>query len=172
MDENEVISEGRALTTVLASVEGEATRDAAIRCTEDYRTRFTRANTAEGAAIDVSLNLICGKPLQEEVSYSSTATTQEDFIFETLVELWIKWATKNTTAYDRMTLSSLDFSIKGSRLHLMVLQKWAEALTMLISGDSVEAQRKYRHATRLAGEYGTPSNPTIQWTYAAMVFTR
>jgi hypothetical protein len=37
-------------------------------------------------------------------------------------------------------------------------------------GDEVEARRFFRRAVTLGGVYGTPSNPLIQWTYAASFF--
>lgn len=57
-----------------------------------------------------------------------------------------------------------------SAFNRMALSLWLQAIDRLQAGDLLEGRRFFRRATTLSGHYGTVSNPTIQWTYAASFF--
>jgi hypothetical protein len=59
-----------------------------------------------------------------------------------------------------------------STFDVMALTRWLTAVENLTRGNVETSRRYFRRATVLGGEYGTASNPVIQWTYAASFFPR
>lgn len=172
MDEAEIIAEGEALTTALGVIEGHHCPVEARSVVATYRRKFTNRGDAESYAIDTATQKICGQPLDNFPQFvPSTRGTEEDTLFEGLSYLWICWACQRNVEEGLDRLTHLEIVTgKNSLLNLMALHHWKGAIFALIEEDLVEARRLYRRATQLGSEYGTPSNPTIQWTYAASFF--
>jgi len=53
---------------------------------------------------------------------------------------------------------------------MTALAYWEKAITMAITSDFEEAERYFDRATEVGSQYGTRSNPSICWSYAATFF--
>lgn len=80
----------------------------------------------------------------------------------------MQWA----CGFDLDLARTAELESQRSELNRMALSLWLQAIDLLQAGDYLEGRRFFRRATTLSGHYGTVSNPTIQWTYAASFFPR
>lgn len=81
---------------------------------------------------------------------------------------WMRWA----CGFELDLARCAELESQRSELNRMALSLWLQAIDRLQAGDYLEGRRFFRRATTLSGHYGTVSNPTIQWTYAASFFPR
>lgn len=172
---SKVIAEGNALTRALAVVEDGGSTVAARRLCKIYLLQHA-VDGLESWAIDCALRRIC---MIEPADYSIPHLDTDDVdscLFQLGVRVWTQWAREEIVSdgvnelrrWDATRCHSLD--LVRSTLDVMALTRWVIAVENLARGD-VEASRRYfRRAAILGGEYGTTSNPVIQWTYAASFF--
>jgi hypothetical protein len=78
---------------------------------------------------------------------------------------WMQWACGVWISFEGSVQR-----YQPSALNRMAISQWLHAIDHLQMGNPVEGQRFFRRAVTLGGLYGTVSNPTIQWTYAASFF--
>ncbi len=170
MDEvDKVIAEGRALTRSLAVIEAGASIDEARLSCLTYLEQHT-ADNVENIAIDCALRKICGlTPTTYRDTHPVVLTSGEEVLLHEGVIRWLEWATgvrpSLLVVEPRVTLTT-------SVMNRMALTQWIEGVDHLRRGNESEARRYFRRAVTFGGIYGTPSNPMIQWTYAASFFPR
>ena len=167
MDEvHRIIAEGRALTRSLAVIEvGASPTEARLFCSSYLQTH--EVGTIESVLIDGALRRICGLHRR---SYGPTpfesSDTRADVLFREGAIGWMQWALD----VEVPLLVALSEERRRSELDRMALTQWLEAVEQLRRGNTTEGRRFFRRAVKLGGLYGTPSNPVIQWTYAASFF--
>lgn len=174
VNEAQVIAENRALMAALAIVENPMSPQEVPEAVIAFREDYPRDPSIEGALIDVSLWVICGRPgVANPPSHTTIRDrTLEDGVFQDLAEVWMSWAIQGSlSAEQQARLSQLSIEVsKGSTLHRMALLQWKLAIEALLKKDVREVRKRFRRALRIGSEYGTPSNPVIHWTYAASLF--
>lgn len=163
---HKIIAEGHALTRSLAVIEvGACPTEARAFCTS-YLQRH-EARTVEDVVIDGALRRICGLRRREyDPAPFETSDTLADLIFQEGAVRWMQWACD----VDLPVLTELSEEPRRSELNRMALTHWFEGIEQLSRGNTTEGRRYFRRAATLGGLYGTPSNPVIQWTYAASFF--
>lgn len=123
-------------------------------------------STVEDLLIDVALRKICGLEIRD---YNPAALEVDEAIadhaFHEGAARWTQWACGVWLSFDESTHVS-----QRSELNRMAISQWLQAIRHLQTGNPVEGRRYFRRAVTLGGLYGTVSNPTIQWTYAASFF--
>jgi hypothetical protein len=123
-------------------------------------------STVEDLIIDAALRKICGLPTGE---YNQTPLEIDeatcDHAFHEGAAYWMQWACGICLSFDGTAHVS-----HRSELNRMAVSQWLQAIAHLQAGNPVEGRRFFRRAVTLGGLYGTVSNPTIQWTYAASFF--
>ncbi len=170
MDEAQIIAEGKALNAALAVVENQGDRQKAIDLVRIYREKFTRSSNIEGATIDLALWVICGTEPLKTPTYPQFITKENDR-FTQLAQVWMTWVRGLVDDELKEVIPRLeDHGQKGEIFNKMVLEEWMTALEALFSHNIEESRKRFRRAMRLGWEYGTPSNPIVQWTYAASFF--
>lgn len=124
--------------------------------------------TVEGLLIDAALRKICGMHRREYNPTALEADDTDDHVFHEGAAGWMQWACGVGVSFDAPPAGRSHHS----ELNRMALSQWLQAIGHLQTGNPIEAQRVFRRAITLGGLYGTVSNPTIQWTYAASFFPR
>jgi hypothetical protein len=165
---DKVMAEGRALTRSLAVIEtGASIADARLSCLVCLEQHV--ANSVETIAIDCALRKICGlaSTTYKDAHLSEAPTSLEEFLLHEGVVRWLEWATNEPST---LMLVEPQGTRSVSVLDRMALTQWIEGVEHLRRGNETEAQRYFRRAVTLGRSYGTPSNPVIQWTYAASFF--
>jgi hypothetical protein len=172
VDEAQVIAEDKALSAALAVIDERGDYQIALAAVQRYRDIYAPTNDVEGVIIDTALRVICeGRP----AAYPHLGPAQT--ITEWVAFAWIAWACGK--ADERLEAEIEGFLMappvegpkpRGGYLHRMALQQCLSAVQALLTNDYVEAQRRFRRAIKFGTEYGTSSNPVIQWTYAASFF--
>jgi len=164
---DKVIAEGHALTSALAVLEDRASVDSARRACALYLERHD-VDSVEGLAIDCALRRICGlpPPTYTSIQLVEVPASFEDVLLQEGVIRWLEWAGVEHSLIEGAARETRS----ASALNRMALAQWLEAVDRLRRGDEAEARRFFRRAVTLGGAYGTPSNPLIQWTYAASFF--
>lgn len=164
---DKVIAEGHALTRALAVTEAGASIDEARRACRAYLENH-HVDSVEALAIDCALRRICGLPphTYTATQFPEVPSSLEDVLLNEGIIRWLEWAycapptVANNPGEARTT----------SILNRMALTQWLAAVDHLGRGREEDARRLFRRAVALGGLYGTPSNPVIQWTYAASFF--
>lgn len=164
---DKVIAEANALTRALAVVEADAPIEPAHRACSQYLERH-EIDSVEALVIDCALRKICGLP---SPTYTSTQLledplTLEEVLLQEGVIRWLDWAGAVHALHDFDPVDPQG----TSALDRIALTQWLEAVEHLCQGNPDDARRYFRRAVTLGGLYGTPSNPVIQWTYAASFF--
>lgn len=169
---DKLIAEGNALTRSLAIVEDGGETTEARRLCQIYLLVHS-VDTLEDCTIDCALRKICRL---EPVAYSIPPQEINEALGAQLFRLgactWMQWARGDSPvgmlAPDERRMHPTE--VVHSALDVMALTAWVEAVENLQNGDLSTGRRYFRRATVLGGEYGTVSNPVIQWTYAASFF--
>lgn len=172
-NETQTIAESRALMAALSAIEGTIPKHEALAVVRAFREDFSRDPNIEGAVIDTSLWVICGKAESFEApEVTLKDRSLGDELFLGLAEIWITWAITGVHPGSLRWLNQLKLNEepRGSILHSMALQEWQLAIEALHEKNTEEARKRYKRALKLGAEYGTPSNPAIHWTYAATFF--
>ena len=166
---DKVIAEGHALTRALAVIEVAAPIDEARRACSLFLERHD-VDSAEALAIDCALRRICGlrAPTYTTPQFPEVPSSLEEVLLHEGITRWLDWA---GAEHPLRGITSGD-ARSTSVLNRMAITQWIEAVDNLRHGSQQEARRYFRRAVTLGGLYGTPSNPVIQWTYAASFFPR
>jgi hypothetical protein len=162
-----IIAEGHALTRALAVTEAGGSIEEARRACMAYLENH-HVDSVEALVIDCALRRICALPL---VAHTSTqlpeiASSLEGVLLHEGIIRWLDWVDSAHLDVGVNTGESRTTSV----LNRMALTQWLAAVDHLSRGGHDEARRLFRRAVTLGGHYGTPSNPIIQWTYAASFF--
>ncbi len=150
----------------------------ALRLVQACLTKSPAPTTVEDRIIQSAMSLI----LSQEVKlpeFHPTAEPPEQQLFEIVAHAWMIWAAGEPSSETLADLSlafadlaQLAPSMKGGALHLMALQPWRLAVEALLREDNSEAVRQFHRSSELGSQFGTETNPAIQWTYAASFFPR
>jgi hypothetical protein len=168
MDEvGKIIAEGNALTRSLAVIETGASPTEARHFCSSYLEQHD-IDGLEALIIDGALRKICGlRRVKYVIPCIEPSNCLEELLFREGCARWMQWACN--VVIPRLEMRSLETRCT-SELNRMALTNWLEGVDQLRRGNVTEGRRYFRRATTLGGLYGTPSNPTIQWTYAASFF--
>lgn len=164
---DKVIAEGHALTRALAVTEAGGSIEEARRACTAYLENH-HVDSVEALAIDCALRRICGLrlPTYTATQFPEAPSSLEDVLLHEGIIRWLDWA----YAAHPIVGTNPGESRTSSVLNRMALTQWLSAVDHLSRGGHDEARRFFRRAVVLGGHYGTPSNPIIQWTYAASFF--
>jgi hypothetical protein len=164
---DKVIAEAHALTRALAVIEARAPIEDARRACALYLERHD-IDSVEALAIDCSLRRICGlsPPAYTATQFLEVPSNLEEVLLQEGVLRWLTWAGSALPIVGTHTIEPHSASV----LNRMALTPWIEAVDQLRRGHEDDARRLFRRAVTFGGHYGTPSNPVIQWTYAASFF--
>ncbi len=172
---SKVIAEGNALTRALAVVEDGGSTAVARRLCEIYLVQHD-VDDLESYAIDCALRKICSvDPTDYSIPHAGTDDV-DGCLFELGVRAWTQWAREKMIGEGLNELPRCDatrclsLDLVRSTFDVMALTRWVTAVENLTLGDVETSRRYFRRAAILGGEYGTASNPVIQWTYAASFF--
>jgi hypothetical protein len=171
-----LIAEGHALTRALAVIEDGASVDEARRCCSSYFDHHV-TDSLENCVIDCALRKICRLPATTySIPHVDDLEDVGAYLFQSGAHSWMEWARVGMTTDLPDGLRPLgaaahhSLEAVRSALDVMALTNWVAAVDNLRRGDLQAGRRYFRRATVLGGEYGTVSNPVIQWTYAASFF--
>lgn len=175
----EIQMAARALQSALSVVEGQGNPAEAKEFTKAYQQEYKQPKTPEGYAIAMAIRRVCGQPVKLD-SPGDFANPPEGSWMDRATGMacisWTHWALENgNTEAGLYTIKQLRSDIEASVgvIEGMVLQCWADAIEALYREEPVSESRKlYQRATILGSQYGTKSNPVIQWTYAATFFPK
>lgn len=171
-------SEIHALVQALAVLRGEAD-PLTVRLLVQNLPSFPTAQSFEEMTIARAISKICEAEPKAVPRFPSTPAPDlwEDRLFEGICRAWMLWASETGGGLQILEVLQTERSTSrskysgGSSLNLMTLYQWISAVTALIQEDP-GAYEAFQKAGTLGSEYGTASNPTIQWTLAASFFPR
>jgi len=169
----QLMAQSEALSTALAHTERGADRNEALCLVRRALERGTFL-TVEELTIRSAMRLILGQATLtggESYRFYAAVRPPSRHFFETVARAWMIWAEKGPASEALAELHQLeDPSPKEGALHLMALFPWKLATEALLEEDPAEAKRQFLRSTELGSQFGTETNPVIQWAYAASFF--
>lgn len=164
-----------ALHAVLRTVDQGVDEQEALRLTSLAFEAQRASKTLETQLVLGSMARILGKPF-EATSQEPSKRPWERYVFESLAQAWIYWAANPTSKTPLEIVSRLrserDNRKKGynGAVHLHALYFWADAVEALAKKDAKEARRLWQRSIEVGSSFGTASNASILWSYAATYF--
>lgn len=167
-DVAKILAEGNALTEALTVVEEGCGMERALELCLAY-LNVHEVVDHESKLVDCALRKICGLPLETYTSTPKGTSEDTSTAFEVTSTAWMTWAREGfiEVPLDVAGMGGMEDPRRGGGFDVLAISQWAEAIQALSTGSLLEARRLFRRATHLGSEYATPSNPAIQWSYAA-----
>jgi len=127
-------------------------------------------STTEGLVTVVSLAYCLGE-LRKDLAFTppSQEGTWVQRTFENLASGWMRWL----TAQDKGVLKTIALmhpeggDEDDGAVETLSLNFWARAIELVVQEEREQAKRFFERATEVGSQFGTRSNLTICWTYAA-----
>jgi hypothetical protein len=160
-------AESKALTAALSCVEGDGDRKAAV---DLVRQVFHRMSTddLEDWVIKVAMCRILGEPWTGIAPVKVVQGADWQF-FEIVARSWVSWVHGDINVARELLDHSRELPRKQS-VHGIALGFWQHAIEALVERESAKARKLFRRAAEFGAQYGTESNPPVQWSYAASFF--
>lgn len=165
-----ILAESRALSAALASIHGAGSQeDASILVASVLDVQKEPSDTSE-LTTRAAMSFILGRQV-EPPNFKPLDKPHDRHVFESVSKGWITWASQGDLDGTLKELRSLSVRLSGkSYLHLMALNPWKSAVEALLERNPAESWKQFRRASELGAQFGTESNPVIQWTFAASFF--
>lgn len=90
--------------------------------------------------------------------------------FEALAVGWMRWLSSGDDSVMQCIAGMHEGEEGSSEAEMLSLSFWAQAIEQLIHGHGEEAKMFFERATEVGSQFGTSTNPTICWAYAASFF--
>jgi hypothetical protein len=165
-----ILAESRALTAALESLQGRRGMGEVLSLVGPALDAREDSSDVEDTATCAAMGFITGRPVSRP-SFRPAKRPDDRHIFETVAKSWILWASRSDPEEALNALQALRIpSGKVSALHLMALSPWKGAVEALLKKDASEARRLFLRASELGSQFGTESNPVVQWSFAASFF--
>jgi len=174
--------EGEDVTSILAEMEAlQAVFDADFRKGPMDRAQAlvrqalevrTPPTTTEGRLTVVALSHCLGTP-RRDLALVRPKKSRKWFrkTFDSLATGWMRWLTMGDMAVLGTIAKMHEGSEDDGAVETLSLNFWAQAIELLAQGDREGAKRFFERATEVGAQFGTSTNPTICWTYAASYFS-
>lgn len=157
-----LMSESRAVVMACEAIEG---RENPLRVKQFIQGLLgDRPPTTEDQVAWYAMTRIAG-------GATPPAKLEGEGLFEATAWAWMTWVTSGPDQGAIQVLDRATQEAEGpSVLHHLALSNWAKAVRALHLGEMTEAKRLFRRAVDVGGQFGTESNPTVVWSYAATFF--
>lgn len=170
MSVEDVLAETRALSLCLNVIRGKGDMEEAVTDVWVFLRKTGQPSDVSEMVIQSAMNVITGVPVREP-SFTPADKPVDRHVFETISKGWIQWASQKGSSTALDAIQTLEVPLSGPRaLHMMALRPWKEAVEALLLKDLVNARRLFWRASELGSQFGTESNPSVQWTFAASFF--
>lgn len=166
-----LLTQSEALSTALAYVERGTGREGVLRLVKLALDGGVFL-TVEELTTQSAMYRILGQEGPINHRFDPAVRPYERKLFETIAQAWMIWAAEEPPGEALEALHQLqeDTPPKKGALHLMALQPWKLAVEALLEEDLAEAKRRFLRSAELGGQFGTETNPVIQWTFVATLF--
>lgn len=165
-----ILAETRALSLCLEVIQGSGDMEDAITHVWSFLKKLSPPSDVAGMTMQSAMKVISGVPVQEP-TFVPVDKPVDRHAFEVISKGWIQWASQQDSEAALEAVRTLEVPMSGPRaLHMMALRPWREAVEALLRKDVVNARRLFWRASELGSQFGTESNPIVQWTFAASFF--
>lgn len=171
MSVEQILEESRALAAVYAYSQGRGNMETALSQTEAVLATLDPPSDVVGHTTQAAMKFVTGH-LVTPPEFEPSKKPYDRYLFEATARVWILWASQTDPDKAMKELQALKSPPAGAAgaLHLMALNPWRDAVEALLRRDAAKARRLFWRASELGSQFGTESNPAVQWTYAASFF--
>jgi tetratricopeptide (TPR) repeat protein len=173
-DTPSILAEMEALQAIFDVDFNAGPKDRAMALARQALDLKQNPSNTEGRLTVVALSHCLGVPREDlvlVVPVLGGSWTQRTF--EALASGWMKWLTLSDTEVLR-TVANMhpEGGEDDGAAETLCLNFWARAIELLAQGQPEEAKRFFERATEVGSQFGTRTNPSICWSYAASFFPR
>jgi tetratricopeptide (TPR) repeat protein len=171
-----ILAEMEALQAIFDVDFNAGPRDRALALARQALDLKQTPSSTEGRLTVVALSHCLGAPREDLVSIPPVSEgSWAHRTFEALAFGWMRWLTLSDTEVLR-TVANMHPEEDGDEddgaAETLCLNFWARAIELLAQGQPEEAKRFFERATEVGSQFGTRTNPSICWSYAASFFPR
>lgn len=168
-----ILAEMEALQAIFDVDFQEGPLDRAVVLAKHALELKSPPSSTEGRVTVVSLSHCLGNPrLDLAMTPPALEGTWVQKTFETLASGWMRWLTAKdkTILKDIALMHHEEGDEDDGAVETLSLNFWARAIELLVQEERDQAKRFFERATEVGSQFGTRSNPTICWSYAASFF--
>ena len=163
-----VETEIRAMSAALACLQG-GDREETLTLVR-AALPMEKPSSVEDLVTQAAMRVILGQPV-EPPTFEPAKRPSDRHLFEVTSRGWLVWASQGDRKETLRGLQALSVPSGKGALHLMALRPWKAAVEALLREEPLESRMLFWRASEMGAQFGTESNPVVQWTYAASFFS-
>lgn len=167
----QIIEESRALSAAFACIRGTGDMGVAVSQVASILDSMPPPTNVVGYTTQAAMRFITNRPI-EVPNIEPPNKPYDRYLFESIARGWIRWASQTNLdqALEQIQAVKKPPAEVSGALHLMALNPWRDAVEALLRRDAINARRLFWRASELGSQFGTESNPAVQWSFVASFF--